>query len=115
MIDKQKRSNARSAKRITLHACFLTIGLILFTGCGSYGEVSERAYEIATATYGACLAKDENRLAKIEELLNDQEFASDLSAEESDWILQMVTTARSGDWESAAKSAKQMMLDQVQF
>jgi hypothetical protein len=37
-----------------------------------------------------------------------------ISAEERKWLDAMIATARDGRWESAAKSARRMMEDQVQ-
>ena len=83
-----------------------------------YGKVSPRAYEVSTALYGACLAKSDARLESIEGLLDEgaeTEDASTVSEDERRWLESMIRTARDGDWESAAKSARRMMEDQVEY
>lgn len=91
---------------------------IMFCSSQGYGKVSPRAYEVSTALYGACLAKSDARLESIEGLLDEDaeaEDASTVSEDERRWLESMIRTARDGDWESAAKSARRMMEDQVEY
>lgn len=80
-----------------------------------YGDISDKAYELATATYGACMAKSEQRIDRVEALLDDKEIASQISEQEMRWFRSIIQRARSDNWTSAAKSAKQMMQDQVEY
>jgi hypothetical protein len=75
--------------------------------------VSENAYQLATATCGACLAKSVDRLEWVEPLLADEDFASTMSVKEVRWFNSIFNNAPNDDWTRAAQSASQMMEDQV--
>lgn len=95
---------------------FFPIGLIwlvlVIAGCGGYGEVSKQTYDFATALYPACLAKSEERVEKVEALLDDETRTDQMSEEELGWIRDIVSQAKAGKWESAAAAAKRMLKDQ---
>lgn len=78
-----------------------------------YGTVSQQTYEFSKAIYGACLAKSEQRLDKIEQLMDDPSNA-ELPSHERTWLDAIISNARAGNWESAAKKARSMMEDQAQ-
>ena len=70
------------------------------------------------STLRCCLAKSDARLESIEGLLDedaDREHTPGVSQDERRWLESMIQTARDGDWESAAKSARRMMEDQVEY
>lgn len=93
-----------------------------------YGEVSYPAYQAATALYGACLAKSETRVAKIQTLIepagaleveernknsNDSLGLTKITDQERAWLQSIITKAEDGRWDAAAAAAKQMMVDQI--
>lgn len=78
-----------------------------------YGQLSHPAYDLAIASYGACLAKSENRIDRIEALLDNPQFAQELSRQEEGWFRDLIAQARSQKWQRAANMARQMMQDQV--
>ena len=80
-----------------------------------YGEISENAYQLATATYGACLAESIDRLERVESLLDDDVFTSRMSGKEVRWFKSIFKKARNDDWTRAAQLAKRMMKDQVVY
>lgn len=92
-----------------------------------YGPVSERTYELSKAIYGACLAKSEARLGKIEVLLREEvdvapnvddgsiSHEAAVPANERKWMQGIIQLAREGHWETAAKKSRRIMLDQVHF
>ena len=81
-----------------------------------YGKVSPDAYQVATALYGSCLAESDQRLQSVSLLVSDEsEQPLELSDSERRWFESMIRTAEGGDWKSAAKSAKRMMEDQVEY
>lgn len=81
-----------------------------------YGKVSPRTYEFAKALYSACLSKSEARIAQVETMLRDElETDSKVPENQADWLEGIVETARQGNWESAAKQARRMMEDQVEY
>lgn len=105
-----------NSRNLTLISFFVTILLVgsyvwLYHG---YGEVSPRTYQFSKAIYSACLKKNYDHLAKVEELLNESDEAS-LPPNEAIWLDQIIKIARSGNWEYAAKKAKRMMEDQVKY
>ena len=95
----------------------VVIAAVFLAGCNSgFGEVSQDAYQVAQALYGCCLAKSEPHLDAVEAMLesgSSDDQPLQISAEERKWLTAMISTARDGGWESAAKSARRMMEDQV--
>jgi hypothetical protein len=96
----------------------LALAAVCLAGCGGgFGEVSQDAYQVAQALYGCCLAKSERHLDAVEAMLESDGSGDQplqISAEERKWLDAMIATARDGRWESAAKSARRMMENQVQ-
>jgi len=89
---------------------------IMFWSSRGYGKVSSEAYEVSKALYGACLAKDGDRLNAVEALLDeDAENSLTVSDTERRWLESMINTARDGDWKSAADASRRMMEDQVEY
>ena len=78
-----------------------------------YGTVSHQTYEFSKAIYGACLAKSEQRLDKIEELLDDPSNA-ELPSHERKWLETIIADARAENWKTASKKARRMMENQAQ-
>lgn len=82
-----------------------------------YGKVSRESYDMATAIYGACLAKSEIRLQKIEQLIhiNNRTAPDPMTDRERKWLKSIIQKAKNGNWESAANSARRMMEDQIEY
>jgi len=96
---------------------FALLAIVLVVG-GSwwmnrgYGTVSHQTYEFSKAIYGACLAKSEPRIDKIEQLLDDPSNA-ELPPHERKWLDAIIANARAANWDAAAKKARSMMQDQA--
>ena len=96
-------------------ALLVIVGIYLSSGRG-YGKVTDRSYKVATALYGACLSKSEERLEKVSLLIVDDEGVdAPIPSHERAWLTSIVEQAQNGDWESAAQSSKRMMEDQVEY
>ena len=97
--------------------CMLLFGAaIMFWSTRGYGKVSPDAYEVSKALYGACLAKNEQRLQALDVLLDgDADGSFTVSEAERKWLEAMIDTAKDGDWKAAAQSARRMMEDQVEY
>ena len=93
----------------------VAVGAIWFWSSSGYGKISENAYELAVASYGACLAKSDQRIERIESMLSSDEFASSMTQQEIGWFQDLLADAKSERWDSAASVAKQMMQDQVEY
>ena len=95
------------------------VAVVLFSlisvvsGCQQYGRVSPACCQTAMALYSACNRHDNDRLATIRKLVTTSEESSEMSNREADWLLQIVTTAESGDWEIAMQDARTMLDEQV--
>lgn len=106
--------NSSKLPIVALLAAVIVIAAFYFLDRG-YGKVSPDAYAVATSLYGACLSKSEDRLSAIEKILNgDAAQKIEISTEEYEWLTDIVSTARNGNWKSASSSARQMMEDQVE-
>ena len=92
-------------------ALLLTLWFCLPRG---YGKISPKAYDLALASYSACVARSEERIDKIDLLLNEDATAQNLSRQEFQWFTTIIEQARSQHWETAAMMAKQMLLEQIE-
>ena len=108
-------NSASTARKIIVTA---TIVVALVAGYlwidFGYGEVSPQTYQFSKALYSACQNKNEQHLAKVSELLESEE-GTELPDEERQWLMNILKRAQAGDWEAAAKQARQMMEDQVKY
>jgi hypothetical protein len=123
---------------IRLSLLLVSCGFLI--GCGGYGKVSPGAYQSATALFSACKAKTNDRLDKVEAFIQQQPVLSEadladsatnvdhkqktgaplpadlpITATEKSWLQQIIADARQGNWESAAKSCRRIMEDQVEY
>ena len=78
-----------------------------------YGLLSEQGYQISLATYSACNRKDTDTLNELVELIQAGQTTGELSKQESGWLIDIIETARSGDWDAAMQEARQLLDDQV--
>ena len=65
-----------------------------------YPKVSEATYQLATATYSACLSRDLERIEAVEAELNRESLRSEMNAKEVQWIESMLAEARDQNWEA---------------
>ena len=93
----------------------LLLGGVFFWSNSGYGEVSPDAYEVAKALYGTCLSKNESRLDSVTVMLDGDDRPLEITQTERDWLESMVRSAKDGNWNSAAKSARRMMEDQIKY
>lgn len=92
----------------------VTILLIVYTFSRGYGKISDNAYKLATATYGACMARSVERINRAESLLENERFRSGISNQELNWFKKIFADARNDRWRQAARAARHMMEDQVE-
>jgi hypothetical protein len=90
----------------------LAAALLLVAGCG-YGEVSPAAYDFATALYSISNVRAGDRLNEVSGMIESARTSGRLSEKEATWLLEIVSDARSGDWETAAKKSRRIVADQV--
>lgn len=81
--------------------------------CGGYGEVSPAAYDYATALYSITNRRAEDKLEAIGEQIKSARETGNLSQQEAEWLEAILSDARHGNWESAAKACRTMMEDQA--
>ncbi|MCA9087164.1 MAG: hypothetical protein KDA90_00865 [Planctomycetaceae bacterium] len=82
-------------------------------GCHKYGDVSLGTYEHAQALYSICNRRDSERLKTFVDSLDKARARNEITERERKWLLDIVATAESGDWEAAAANAGRMMREQV--
>ncbi|MCA8995882.1 MAG: hypothetical protein KDA80_02825 [Planctomycetaceae bacterium] len=96
--------------------CFRLVPLLLLVflfGCG-YGEVNGHTYECAKAIYSICNRQDSERLAQIAQLVETLRAKEKLSRREAGWLTDIIRDAEQGNWETAARESRQLMVDQIQ-
>ena len=94
-------------------ALALLVALGLSVGCSRYSEISPTAYEYSKALYSVCNRQDETRLALIAEQIASARAAAQLQEAEADWLGDIIASAQAGDWQVAARDARQLMEAQV--
>ena len=92
----------------------LSVFLPLAIGCARYSKVSPGAYQYTKALYSVCNRHDEPRLDEVARQIRDASADSQLSAEEVDWMEDIIATAQAGDWQVATKDARRLMEAQVE-
>jgi hypothetical protein len=92
----------------------LVAGYVLFGNRG-YGEVSDKAYEFATALYSVCNRQDSSKLAGIESLLASAQANDNLSHEEAEMLREILQVAKAGNWLTAVSETRLLMMDQVKY
>jgi hypothetical protein len=90
------------------------VGYFAFGNRG-YGEVSNKAYDIATALYSVCNRQDATKLAGIESLLTSAQSDASLSPSEIAVLQEILRTAQAGNWVSAVSESRALMEDQVKY
>ena len=98
-----------------ISAVAVGVVVVFWLRSGGYGEVSPQTYQFSKALYSACQSKSEERLNRIEALLDEADESDEtrLPPRERKWIEAIIRRARNGNWESATKQAHRMMSDQV--
>ena len=83
------------------------------TGCGGYGDLSPTAYKYATALYSIANRRASTALSSVEHQIESSGRNEEISKQEAQWLREIVLLAQDGDWDAAAREARQMMEDQV--
>jgi len=93
----------------------LLVAVVVWFSNRGYGKVSDDSWQVAKAICGACMEKSETRIEKVEALLADPAGELEISDQERLWLQQMIDKGKDGQWGVAAKWARQMMKEQVDF
>lgn len=99
---------------ISLPAAIAALVLLTMSGCG-YGHVSSTGYEYAKALYSLSNRQSAARVEPVQAQIDAAAESGELPAQEAEWLLGICEQCRNGDWESAQASARQMMVDQVEY
>ncbi|MEM0924907.1 MAG: hypothetical protein AAGJ83_02610 [Planctomycetota bacterium] len=71
-------------------------------------------YEIAMALYRVCNQRSDVGLDQLEIKLREYELASGPNQEQASELRAIVSEARDGNWESALRSCRKLLEDQVE-
>lgn len=102
---------SKRVKRWTAGALAIIL-LAPLAGCG-YGEVSGAAYDYAMALYSITNRRAEAKLDGVESQIAAAADQGEISAQEAEWLLEIVGDARRGEWRTANRAARRMMEDQI--
>jgi hypothetical protein len=102
------------AKIVCILVLCLLAGYFLL-GRRSYGEVSGKTYEIATAMYSVCNRQDATKLQRVGELVTSAVSDSSINLAEADMLREIMQLAELGDWAAASVEARYLMKDQVKY
>ena len=91
--------------------------LLVFTGvvgCSRYSAISPEAYQYTKALYSVCNRRDELRLTNVAQQIDTARAESQLTANEADWLDEIIIVAQAGNWQEATRNARQLMEAQVE-
>ncbi|MDG2409985.1 MAG: hypothetical protein P8M53_13330 [Pirellulales bacterium] len=88
--------------------------LCLSVGCSDYQGISPTAYQYAKALYNVTNRKRSEKLDQVSDLIAVSRQDGQITEQEVEWLERIIEDARDGDWQTAQKTARQMMSDQVQ-
>ncbi len=77
-----------------------------------YPKVEKNTYEAAQAIYAASLEKDIQRLELVETKLNNRSL--DIPDQQRRWLIEMISDAKAGDWDSAIRRSRRILKDQTE-
>ena len=100
---------------LTLFIATWFVAPFVIRWASGYGEVDHQTYEIATALYAACNARSADRLSQVSQVIDQAKRDDQVPDREARWLERIIDRAESGDWESAARSARRMLSDQVTY
>lgn len=88
------------------------VAAVMLSGCQKYGEVSPQTYEFAKALYSVCNRKDDGRLQSTETAIQEAVKSGELPEGQAGDLLEIIETARSGNWTTAMQDCRTMMSEQ---
>ncbi|QDU77998.1 hypothetical protein Pan97_50770 [Bremerella volcania] len=80
----------------------------------TFGEISRKGYDYAMALGSACNGKDEAKVAKITQMIDQSAQDGELQSYEAAWLKGIAQQASDGQWESAYASVRKLMQEQTQ-
>jgi hypothetical protein len=85
----------------------------LAAGCSSYQGLSPAGYEYSKALYSITNRRATVALDQVEQQIAAAETVGELPAKDARWLTEVVASARAEDWQTANRTARRMMQDQV--
>lgn len=99
----------------------IVVAVVLFVGAIAYwltrptfGEISRKGYDYAMALGSACNGKDEAKVAKITQMIDQSTQDGELQSHEAAWLKGIAQQANDGQWELAYASVRTLMQEQTQ-
>lgn len=80
----------------------------------TFGEISRTGYDYAMALSSACNGKNEAKVAKITQMIDQAALDGDLEAQEAAWLKGIAKQASEGHWDLAYASVRQLMEEQTE-
>ena len=76
-------------------------------------KVSDNGYQYAMALVSICSRKDAEGLSAILEKIEQAESAGEIPSKDAQRLVSIAETAQSGNWDSASRSIRKLMEQQV--
>ncbi|WDI44820.1 hypothetical protein [Bremerella sp. P1] len=80
----------------------------------TFGEISRKGYDYAMALGSACNGKNEAKVAKITQMIDQSTEDGELETQEAAWLKGIAQQASDGHWELAYASVRTLMQEQTQ-
>ncbi len=98
----------------TIAAILIVTAIAYWLSRPTFGEISRKGYDYAMALGSACNSKDEAKLAKITQMIDQSEQNGELNPQEVAWLSAIAQQAHDGNWDAAYASARTLMQEQTQ-
>ncbi len=89
--------------------------LVCCSGCFRYPELSERGYEVTRALYSVCARQDAGQLDQAESIIESAFTEGAINEREKGDFLEIVDSARQGQWQQAQTTLRDMLSDQTDW
>ena len=103
----------RSPSNLLHRSIMMLLVAMVLPGCQGYGDVSSEVYDCAQALYSICNRRDQKRLEQLRERIETARQQAEISDKEAEWLLDIILDAGKGEWETACRSARRLLEDQV--
>lgn len=99
---------------IAIFVVFVGAAIVYWLTLPKFGEISRTGYDYAMALGSACNRKDEAKVAKITQMIDQSTQDGELQTQEAEWLKGIARQASDGHWETAYASVRTLMQEQTQ-
>ncbi|WP_372724911.1 hypothetical protein [Novipirellula sp.] len=116
MVRNSTNTKSDSRFKVVTFAALIVLAIVTAAWWMSHTPVKldEQGYDVTIALYRVCNQRSSEGLQKIEDQIRELEASQTTLGESHHVILDLIATAKAGDWKNAAIACRQALEDQVQ-